>query len=369
MRIFILAIGTRGDVENFLILGRELRRRGHRVLMGSSAFYADSIRAAELDWVQIGGGTAGQMEQVLQAMSAIEDSRKQTETFIRQWVAPQLTQSIATIRSYALNADYFISNMKMAIRRKDHAVPGAFVTYDVPESLDDLTRHQTQRYGGRIIDLVSMNKRLIDAQNQWPSTCQFTGFWSEPQPATWLAPQDLGDFLSAGPPPVVVTIGSMASDGQSGLTDRIIDALNAADTRGIILGNLAGSKRGALPGDRVYFGGEIPYHWLFPRACAVVHHGGAGTAAAAISAGLPSVVLPQISAQQFLARVLSEAGLATAILQTRPLDVTRLAEAIHTAATDPKHQQIARQWQAEIATDRGVLLAADLIEAHAKQLA
>jgi UDP:flavonoid glycosyltransferase YjiC (YdhE family) len=338
------------------------------VLIGTSSFYADSTRAAQLEWMQIGKGTADQMEQVLRSMSAIDDARKQTETFIRQWVAPQLNDSMATIRLYALNAEYFISNLKMAIRRKDQVVPGAFVTYDVPETLEDLTRHGSERHNGRIIDLVAMKKHLVDRRALWSRNFQFTGFWLEPQPAMWLAPKELLDFLSAGPAPVVITIGSMVADGQAGLTDLMIDALSIAGMRGIILGNLAGARRGALPGDRIFFGGEIPYHWLFPRACAVVHHGGVGTAAAALSAGMPSVVLPQISAQQFLARVWTDAGLAAGVFQTRSLDPVKLGAAIRLAGAESKYRQIATQWQAELARDRGVFAAVNFIETHWKRI-
>lgn len=366
MKLFILAIGTRGDVELFMILGREMQRRGHRVLIGTSSFYASHIRASQLEWVQIGNGTADQMGQILQSMSVLADPKVQTETFIRKWVVPQLDQSIVAIQMCAFGADYFISNMKMAIRRKDQVVPGAFVTYDVPRALEDLTRHSSQRFGGRIIDLVAMNKRFVDGSNAWGSTYQFTGFWLEPQPPAWPVPELLLDFLSGGTPPAVITIGSMASESQAGLIDRVIDALTTAGVRGIILGNLAGAKRGVA--SNVYYGGEIPYSWLFPRSSVVVHHGGVGTAAAALAAGVPSVVLPQISAQHYLAHVLNSAGLLTGVFETKALDANKFAAAIQSAVTDLKYQRVCKEWKAEIARDRGVLAAADLIEQHEKQL-
>ncbi len=55
MRIFILTLGTRGDFELFCTLGRDLRRRGHHVVLGTSGFYAQATEAAGLEWTAIGG--------------------------------------------------------------------------------------------------------------------------------------------------------------------------------------------------------------------------------------------------------------------------------------------------------------------------
>jgi len=368
MKVFILTLGTRGDVEAFLLLGCELRRRGHRVLIGASSFYSKQILSSQLEWLQIGYGSAEQMQAVLRAISALDDPKRRTEAFIQRWVAPQLKESVRTIQLYAVNADYFISNLKMYIPRNGQVVPGAFVTYDVPETLDDLAKHDSQRHGGRIIELVAMNKRLIDARNIWNPACQFTGFWLDSHPAAWVPSDAILQFLSRGLPPVVITLGSMATLEATGLADAVIEALRVAGQRGIILGNLAGTKRGAAVNDTLFFDGDVPYHWLFPQACAVVHHGGVGTVAAALAAGLPSVILPQISAQQFLARVLFDAGLATGVFDTKPLDETKLAAAIESAAAEIKYQTIAKSWQAEIAHDRGVAAAGDLIEAHWRRL-
>ncbi len=368
MKVFILTLGTRGDLETFLILGRELRRRGHRVLIGTSSFYSERIAASRLEWLQIGNGTAEQMQAVLRSMAVLDHPKRRTETFIQQWVAPQLRQSIRTIQLYAVNADYFISNLKMHVPRNTEVVPGAFVTYDVPESLQDLAKHGSQRHGGRIIDLVAMSKPLIDRSNAWDVSYQFTGFWLDDQPLTWIPSEPLLRFLSEGSPPVVFTLGSMATLEVSGLPDTVIETLRVAGGRGVILGNLAGEKRGFAFGNTIYFEGEIPYQWLFPKACAVVHHGGVGTVAAALRAGVPSVLLPQISAQQYLARVLLDAGLATGVFETRALDAKKLGASIRLAVTETKYQETAKAWQAEIVRDCGVRSAADLIEEHWKQL-
>jgi UDP:flavonoid glycosyltransferase YjiC (YdhE family) len=367
MNVFLSVIGTRGDLETFLILGRELQRRGHRVTLGTSSFYSPLVRAANLQWMQLGSGTFEQMQAVLRSFSNSPDIRQRTAIYYRGWFQPQLSQSIDAICKAALASDYFISNTKMCLWQDDRAVAGAAVTYDVPASLAELANSESHLSNGRIIELVAMNKKLIDRGDAWGKAFEFTGFWFEPNPPAWAAPDELLRFLSDGPPPVVVTMGSMLIDG-SKLLGSVVEALRLAGQRGIVLGDSAAvDDRGAVKPD-IFFAKETPYHWLFPQASCVIHHGGMGTVAAVLSAGVPSIVLPQIPAQQRIADVLSNQGLAAGVFDSQTMDLGELAGAIQSAITHPKFAQHAQTWRELIRRDRGVVAAVDLIERHWREL-
>jgi sterol 3beta-glucosyltransferase len=109
---------------------------------------------------------------------------------------------------------------------------------------------------------------------------------------------------------------------------------------------------------------EAPYDWLFPRAACVIHHGGCGTLAEVLCAGRPSILLPQIPPQELFGRMLEREGLAAGSLDVDTLEAPALAGAIRRAVADERLRQSCLAWQPVIAAERGVQLAADLIEAH-----
>jgi O-mycaminosyltylonolide 6-deoxyallosyltransferase len=107
---------------------------------------------------------------------------------------------------------------------------------------------------------------------------------------------------------------------------------------------------------------------LFAQASCVIHHGGCGTLAAVLRAGIPSILLPQIPPQEIFGRLLEQAHLATGAFEVSTLDPAVLAGAIRRAVQDEEIRRHCRDWQAAMTVERGVPMAADLIESHAKSL-
>jgi sterol 3beta-glucosyltransferase len=105
-----------------------------------------------------------------------------------------------------------------------------------------------------------------------------------------------------------------------------------------------------------------PYDWLFPRAAAVVHHGGSGTTSAALRAGRPMVICPFVADQPFWGRRVAELGAGPPPIPQRELDAVRLAAAITTAVTDVDMRARARELAAKIQTEDGLGEAIAVIE-------
>ena len=366
MRIFILTIGSRGDFELFLILARELRDRGHQVTLGSPGFYGDRVRQVGLAWVQIGNSTRAEMVAALRSVAPEADPVQRVRLYFQRWLEPQLRISFMQIHALATGSDYFISNLKMSMQHQGRIVPGALVTYDPPFALDSLGKYGSQQSDGLLLELVAMNQALVDPQGLWGKEFRFTGFWKDDHAAAWSPPADLQAFLAAGPPPVVVTMGSMVMFDAERLAQTVTQGLEQAGQRGLIVGGWSGiAPTGATAGP-VYCAEDVPYDWLFPQASCVVHHGGCGTLAAVLRAGIPSVVLPQIICQETYGRMLKRANLATGIFDIRTVEPVALAEAIQRAVTDETIRQSARRWQQAVAEDRGVTAAAEWIADHAR---
>ncbi len=368
MRFFILTIGSRGDFELFLILARELRDRGHQVTLGSPGFYGDRVRQLGLPWVQVGNSTRADMIAALRSVAPEADPVRRVRLYFERWLEPQLRISMMPIHALATASDYFISNLKMSIQHQGRLIPGALVTYDPPFALDSLGKYGSQQSDGRLLELVAMNRALVDPDGLWGEEFRFTGFWKDEHAAAWSPPADLRAFLAAGPPPVVVTMGSMVMFDAERLLQTVTQSLEQAGQRGFIVGGWSGiAPTGAAAGP-VYCTEDIPYDWLFPQASCVVHHGGCGTLAAVLRAGIPSVVLPQIICQETYGRLLERANLATGVLDVRTLEPAALATAIERAVTDETVRQSARRWALTVAEDRGVQVAADWIIEHARAL-
>jgi UDP:flavonoid glycosyltransferase YjiC (YdhE family) len=381
MQVFIVTLGTRGDFEQFLTLARELQTRGHQALLGTSPFYGADAADANIDWTPLGAGSRSDLVGVLRSLAPVHDKTQRTYLYYDRWLRPQLEMSLPKITALAAGTDYFVSNLKLVLRRDGKILAGAAVSYDPPGNVSDLPQYGTQQHDGRILDIVAMSKTLIDPQNLWGKEYHFTGFW-KPSMNTWSVVRSpwsvangndcygprttdygpISAFLDQGPPPVIVTLGSMVMFDTGKLVADITEALRLAGQRGILVAGwseIDGEMSGSIMRTN-----DISYKWLFPRGCCVVHHGGCGTVAAVLRAGVPSILLPQVTCQEHFGKILMRESLATGMFDVHGLDVRRLASAIDKAARDGPVRQHARVWQRALAEEPGVKAAADLIEAH-----
>jgi sterol 3beta-glucosyltransferase len=137
----------------------------------------------------------------------------------------------------------------------------------------------------------------------------------------------------------------------------VLDAVRAAGRRAVLATGWGG-LRPDPQAEGVLVIDEAPHDWLLPRMAAVVHHGGVGTVAAALRAGVPQVVRPFVGDQPFWADRLHRLGVAPAPLTGR-LTTARLATAI-TAASDSAAE--ARALAGRMATEDGIADAVAAIE-------
>jgi sterol 3beta-glucosyltransferase len=141
----------------------------------------------------------------------------------------------------------------------------------------------------------------------------------------------------------------------------VLDALRDSGERGIIVTGWGGTRlAGTPPG--VFVLESAPYEWLLPRVKAVVHHGGAGTTAAALRAGRPSVVCPFVADQPFWGARVAALGVGPEPIPQRKLTAGNLADAIRTAATDPAMRERAARLGERIRAEDGVGNAVAVIE-------
>ncbi len=193
-----------------------------------------------------------------------------------------------------------------------------------------------------------------------------TGYWFLEHPGGWKPPRELVDFLESGSPPVYVGFGSMNKTDPEELTDIVLRALERTGRRGVLVTGWGGISNSALP-DTVFAVDEVPHDWLFKRVEAAVHHGGAGTTAASLRAGIPTIVVPFFADQPFWGRRVAELGVGPEPIPRRSLTVGRLTNAIQRATADGDMKSKAAALGQRIRAENGTERAAEAFDLHVRK--
>jgi sterol 3beta-glucosyltransferase len=204
-------------------------------------------------------------------------------------------------------------------------------------------------------------------QEGWRHT---TGYWFLDHDRDWQPPEELRRFLDSGEPPVSLGLGSMSGIGST-RTGRIValtaEALGRASRRGVLLSNHTGLDDARLPDDVMRVTDDVPYDWLLPRVAVAVHHGGAGTTAEALRAGVPSVVVPAVPDQAFWGWRVATLGAGPAPIPPKRLTTERLSATILQAATDPEMRRRCRLLGEKISAEDGTGRAVEAFGLHVKE--
>jgi len=201
--------------------------------------------------------------------------------------------------------------------------------------------------------LSAYSPRIIPHSADWPVHVHVTGYLFLDSQAGWQPSSALQAFLAAGQAPVYVGFGSMAGRNPEQLARLAIEALAASGQRGLLVTGWGGLRTGSVP-DTVFVLDSAPHNWLFPRMAAVVHHGGAGTTAEGLRAGVPTVIVPFVLDQPFWGARVKALGLGPDPIPQKHLTADRLASAIRTAVTDPDIKRRANACGAAIRFQDGV---------------
>jgi sterol 3beta-glucosyltransferase len=209
--------------------------------------------------------------------------------------------------------------------------------------------------------LYGFSPSLIPRPADWDEQVQITGYWFTDEPNDWSPPDDLVHFLERGPSPVYIGFGSMSSEQPEHLSRLVLDTLARHQRRAIISSGWAGLFASSLP-DNVHVVDSVPHSWLFPRVAAVVHHGGAGTTAAGVRAGVPSVIVPFHGDQPFWGHLVETTGIGPKPIPRKRLTSERLANTIEEALQNEDIKRRAAQMGTRVRSEDGVAAAVTILE-------
>jgi UDP:flavonoid glycosyltransferase YjiC (YdhE family) len=183
----------------------------------------------------------------------------------------------------------------------------------------------------------------------------------------YTPPADLIRFLEAGDAPVYVGFGSMSSSDPMRTIHLIAEALAKVGRRGVLARGWSGADHITVP-DHIYLLDKTSHTWLFPHMAAVVHHGGAGTTAAGLRAGKPTLIVPHMADQPYWGRRIHELGVGVKPIPRHQLTLDTLTKRLKTLLTDSDIQTRAVALGDQIRADDGVANAVNWIQAFISRL-
>lgn len=343
MKFLLASWGSNGDLHPFLALGREMRRRGHEVMLVSTPIWKEQALAIGLDFVE--AGPAMTLEDII-AHPEVFSTKNMGVTALRSLmeigITPMLDEMYRVLCELAPSYDALIAHQVIltagAVAEKT-GIPWATVTMapcSIPSSYTAPPSAMQPFHGalGRLANRAMWKVALMAARSifdpplnvirereslkpirdsifegasktlnlqfyseqfsarppDWSEEIQYTGFchWD---PEDYTAPAELTAFLKQGNKPWLFTLGSSAIAHPQGFFEIAAEAMRGIPERAILL---VGDKRNIPPSvpDNVFVQEYAPYGWIMPRCSAVAHQCGMGTTAQTLRAGIPSVACP-----------------------------------------------------------------------------
>lgn len=418
MHITIFVYGSWGDIRPHVVLGTALQKAGHEVRVAAAPGYEQWVRAHNLAYYPL---TADVNTYAKENASILDKNILQQLQMARKAIQPIFAQMglemleatrgsdlLMTVEfGLALLYDVVKANKLKAIfinpaplnpteeiacvamPNAPHWFPFAKwynrISYSMVRRLQwSLVSGPRNEIAGKLglpksnfedfrafVDntpaLTIVSRHVLQRPADWAKHFQVTGYLFDDD-LDWTASQDLVDFLAAGDAPVYVGFGSMPDSKPEVTTRMMIDAVNKAGKRAVILTGWAGLGVDDPP-ENIYILKYAPHAWLFPQMAAAVHHGGSGTTAAGFRAGVPMVVVPHSADQPFWGRRVKELGVGAEPIPRKKLTADRLASAIREVTSNPEIQQNACKFGEKIRQEDGLIEAVKWVELYLTQVA
>lgn len=416
--ITIIAFGTRGDVQPAIAVGKGLQAAGHHVRLLASANFQEWIAqhgveaaVASVD-IQAMMESEGGQEWVERGHNPIVQTRLMKRLFgqdgwpmmLDAWHASQdadLLISSFTSDAFAVSIAEklnipqasMVGQPAMVATRNGRCLPNAplpnrtsiinyifgklllepYPWYLVGDMNDRLrqevlglppqSRSDNTAARKRMLTLMGYSPHVVPHPEDWPDHFHTTGYWFLDDTSGWQPPAGLLDFIANGDRPISIGFGSMTGRDPQRMTEIVTKAVQRSGVRAVLLSGWAGLGNVELP-DSIFCLQRAPHSWLFSHVAAVVHHGGAGTTAVGLRAGLPTVIVPHFADQPFWGRRVHALGVGPEPIPRHKLTVEKLARAIKTAVTASTMQQRAGDLATKIAQEDGVGRAVELINQY-----
>ncbi|XP_023753188.1 sterol 3-beta-glucosyltransferase UGT80A2 [Lactuca sativa] len=407
LQIVILIVGTRGDVQPFIAIGKRLQEYGHRVRLATHSNFKEFVLTAGLEFYPLGGDPKVLAEYMVKnkgflpsGPSEIPVQRSQMKDIIFSLLAackePDIDSGIP-FRADAMMANppaYGHTHVAEALKIPIHiffTMPWT-PTSEFPHPLSRVKQPAGYRLSYQIVDsLIWLGIRdmindvrkkklklrpvtylsgsqgsetdiphgyiwsphLVPKPKDWGPKIDVVGFCFLDLASNYKPPEELVRWLEAGPKPIYIGFGSLPVQEPEKMTQTIVKALEMTGQRGIINKGWGGLGILTEPKDFVYSLDNIPHDWLFLQCASVVHHGGAGTTAAGLKAACPTTIVPFFGDQPFWGERVHSRGVGPPPIPVDQFNLTKLVDAIK-FMLDPKVKERAVELAKAMENEDGV---------------
>ncbi len=414
MRVTIIALGSRGDIQPYLALGLGLKGAGHEARMVTTVDHKELVTSYGLEvWpVELdvkaalnrdktsasieGGGLVSSFREFadiakkgaeLSARVGLEAAQGTDAVlagfggvFIGEAIANKLGITLVQAYNVPLSTtgayggalfpglswgpwsrrlSHRLTREAIWMLMRSSGNPARMKIFGTPAASLFAPANIPGLVPGKV--LYGYSPAILPDMPEWKDSVEVTGYWFADEPTNWTPPAGLEAFLAAGPKPVCIGFGSMTQTDPEKVARLVVDAVARSGQRAILLsgwGNLTANQRP----DTIFQLDNVPHSWLYPRMRAIVHHGGAGTTAAAFRAGVPAIVVPFHGDQFYWAKLVEDLGVGPKGIPRTKLTVERLAKALDRAANDSAMAQRAAALGVRIRSEHGVARAIEAIE-------
>lgn len=408
MKVAILTLGTRGDVQPYLALARAFKAHGHEVTISTGKNFESLVKTAgvnfwpvEADFHKFLHSDAGKKTIKLNPRARAQ---------LKRWVYPMIynaldrfyqlaTQSDKVLFNVKTLADHFAdqfpekmvqANVVPTLHPTNEFVNPAFKSFLLPSFLNRLSyklyemsisktmqsqiaqfrkdRGLPQKYQKPdMLSIYGISPHLLEKPRDFPAESYFTGFWTADTSESLDA--ETQAFLDAGEPPLLITFGSMPFDSTMDL-GRVIKKLSETLHIRILL--VKGWGMPTIPTiegvPEILIIRSAPFERLFPRVRAVVHHGGAGTTATCLLAGVPFLACPvlyPLGDQDFWGTVAYEKGVALKPVPLRKISEKQLLDKCRELLKTPRLYENSQSMKRKLSKEDGAFTAVRLVEESA----
>lgn len=412
--ITLLTIGSRGDVQPYIALGKGLMKEGHTVTIATHIEFKDWIEKHHIKFKEIAGNPAELMSLMVTHGSMSVSFIKEASSKFRSWITELLDSSWSAcqgadllIESPSAMAGLHIAEaLGIPYMRaftmpwtRTRAYPHAFIVPDSKRggSYNLLTHVMFENVFWRGIssqvnkwrvEKLGLAKTSLSKMQQYkvpfiynispsmfppavdfPEWVKVTGYWFlDEGDSSYEPPQELVEFIKEAEENkqkiVYIGFGSIVVNDAKSLTKAVIEAVENLGVRCILnkgwsdrLSKDKGEIEVELP-SLIYDCGPVPHDWLFPKVDAAVHHGGSGTTGATLRTGTPTIIKPFFGDQFFYASRIEDLGVGLAL---KSLNTKSLTKALKLITREPKFLEKAKAVAHSMEHETGVLSAIDAI--------
>ena len=390
--ILLVAGGTRGDVQPYMALALGLRQQGYVVTLATSArwtpwvnyfgvalvtlptdptdlllipeyqaalsLHAGVAAGLRATWRYLHAARPMMSELLMYAQRATLTKSVVVAGLATQWVAhanQQQPQVIWGLLQPLIPTDAFASPLWPTTRiplrwnRMSHRIMNRMLWWPWRINGGGVTGGLTQI--NRQPALIASSPALLPS---WPDKAPHhvvTGMWN--MPLLQVLSSAVQQFIDHDAPYVVATFGSPAANESTALYDTVVAAAAQLGVR--LLLQVPAHVTHVVSSDQLLVThADLPHSVIFERAVAVIHHGGAGTFAAATASGVPSVIVPRGVDQRFWANQAERLYVAPPQLSRRTLTTESLAAQLHDVINNLDYRQAARTIARQMTTEQGI---------------